>query len=64
MPRKPASFSFTEAPLATLRARPSSTSREVVGSHMTAASSLPARKLLVITSMFWFRYADGWMPAA
>ena len=30
---------------------------------MTAASSLPARKLLVITSMFWFRYADGCMPA-
>jgi hypothetical protein len=61
MARKPPSFSFTDAPVATLRARPSSTRRDVVGSHMTAASSLPARKFDVMTSMFWFRYCEGWM---
>ena len=56
---KPPSFSLTDAPVAILRASFSSTSRDVVGSHITAASSLPARKPLVITSMLWLRYSDG-----
>ena len=58
---KPPSFSSTEAPVATLRARPSSTRREAVGSQIAAASNLPARNPLVITSMFWFRYSAGLM---
>ena len=59
MARKPPSFSCTLAPEAMRRARPSCTRREAVGSQITAASSLPARKLEVITSMFWFRYSFG-----
>src|SRR6266850_432770 len=63
MARKPPSFSCTLAPEAMRRARPSCTRREAVGSQITAASSLPARKLEVITSMFWFRYSLGLMPS-
>ena len=58
---KPPSSSLTEAPLATLRARPSWTRRDAVGSQITAASSFLARKPLVMTSMLWFRYSDGLM---
>ena len=57
--KKPPSFSWLLAPEATRRASPSWIRREVVGSHMIAASILPARKLEVITSMFWFRYSFG-----
>ena len=59
---KPPSSSSTEAPLATLRARPSCTRRDAVGSQITAASNFLARKPLVMTSMLWLRYSDGLMP--
>ncbi len=58
---KPPSRSPTDAPVATLRARLSKTRCDAVGSQITAASSLFARNPLVITSMFWFRYSDGWI---
>ncbi len=45
----------TSSPLAARRAMPSVTSLDAVGSQITAASSLPARKLVVMTSMFWLR---------
>ena len=49
-------------PSATMRALPSPTSaamRDRVGSHNEAASSLPMRKLVPMTSMDWFRYSAG-----
>ena len=61
--RKAPSFSFTVIPEAMRLARPSCTSREAVGSQITAASSLPARKPLVMTSMFWFSTAAGVTPS-
>ena len=43
------------SPLAARRASPLLHDLVAVGSQITAASSLPARKLVVITSMFWLR---------
>ena len=45
-----------------MRAVPSPTSvaiRDRVGSHREAASILPMRKLVAMTSMDWFRYSPG-----
>ena len=53
--RKPPSASPTDAPEAMRFASPSCTSLEAVGSQTTAASILPARKPLVMTSIVWFR---------
>ena len=51
------------SPEAALRAIPDATILDAVGSQMAAASSLPARKFVVITSMFWFKYFAGLTPA-
>ena len=51
----PPSRASKSSPLAARLAMPALTIFDAVGSQMAAASSLPARKFVVMTSMFWFR---------
>ena len=55
MTMKPPSRASKSSPLAARRAMPPFTIFDAVGSQIAAASSLPARKFVVMTSMFWLR---------
>jgi len=56
---EPMSVSFQGAPVAMYLAWPRSTARRAWGSHMAAASSLPASKLLAITSIAMLNMDDA-----